>query len=221
MISREPRSTCSKVSLSAATCLVLRPSLPLSISRWSRELDTSVTPIRSLTFPSCPLVRSSRPPGTESSFSLEDWRCQRLRTLTPSLILLFSISNPWPPFQTPLTLRFSCAQPFAPILVAFPFPISVPTRVGSASATVPFTINSAELDRVPPKQTCPTSTIPSTDLSSALRSRSSPMSPPSSSTFEEHRYPRYDWCRQSERESLRWEICDSIPLYRYAVSQPY
>ena len=185
MKSREPRSTCCKVSSSAATCSVWRPLWLASTSRWSRELDTFVTPTRSLISPNFPLVRSSRPPGMESSFSLEDWHCLRLRILTPSLLQLFLIRCPSPLSQMPLTLRSSCAQLFAPISVAFPCPISVPTRVGFAYAMVPCTTSSAVWDRDPPRLTCPTSTTPCMDPSSALRSRSSPMSPPSSSTFEQ------------------------------------
>ena len=184
MKSRELRSTCCKALSSVLTFSVSRLLSPHYISRWSRELDIFVTPIRSSISPNFPLVRSSRPPGTESSFSLEDWQSLRLRKLALSQTLPFSIRCPWPPCLMPRTPRSSCAQPFAHISVASQFPILVPTRVGFAFATVPSTINSAEWDKVPPKPTCPTSTTPCTDPSCALRSRSSPTSPPSSSTFE-------------------------------------
>lgn len=185
MILREPRSTCCKASLSAVMCSVWRPSSPASISRWSQELDTFVTPTRSSISLSCPLVRSSRHLGTESSFSCVVWLFPRLRTLNHSQTRPFSIRRPWHLFQTPWTLRFSCAQLFAPILVASPYLISVPTRVGFVSATVPSTTSSAEWDRDPPRPTFPTLTTQCTDLLSALRSRSSPTSPQSSSTFEQ------------------------------------
>lgn len=184
MKSRELRSICCKALSSVLTCSVWRPSSQYYISRWSRELDTSVTPTRSSISLSFLPVRSSRPLGTESSFSLEDWQSLRLRKLALSQTLPFLIRCPWLPSPTPRTPRSSCAQPSAHISVASPSPILVPTRVGFACATVPFTINSAEWDKVPPRPTCPTSTTPCTDPSCALRSRSSPTSPPSSSTFE-------------------------------------
>ncbi len=185
MKSRELRSTCYRASLSAATFWVSRQSLHASTSRWSPELDTFVTLTRSLIFQSFPLVRSSRLLGMESSFSCVVSLSQKSRTLTPSLIQPSLIRFQSLPYQTPSTLRFLCAQLFALILVAFPFPILVPTRVGSVSATVPSTINSAEWDRVPPRPTCPTLTTQSTDPLSALRSKSSPTSHRSSSTFEQ------------------------------------
>ena len=184
MKSRELRSTCCKDLSSVLTSSVSRLSSPHYISKWSRELDTSVTHTRSSISLNFLPVRSSRPPGTESSFSLEDWQSLRLRKLVLSQTLPFSIKCPWLPFLTPRTPRSSCVQLFAHISVASQFPILVPTRVGFAFVTVPSTINSAEWDKVPPRPTCPTSTTPCTDPLCALRSRSSPTSPPYSSTFE-------------------------------------
>merc|ERR1719237_1468292 len=71
--------------------------------------------------------------------SIKQTPCPPQLSLIKSLRLLF---------QMLATLRSFAAPPFAPILAASLYLILVPTKAGSASASVPSTINSEECVRV-------------------------------------------------------------------------
>lgn len=184
MKSRELRCTWCKDSWLAATFSELRQSSLAFINKWSPELDTSETPTRNLISQNSHLVKSCKPLGMENLFSLEDWHYQKLRKRTHSQIQHFSISNQLLHCQMQETHKFSCALLFALTWVASPFLISEPIKVGFASAMVQSTINSEESDKDQLKLTYPISTTQSTDLLSALRSKSSPMNHLSSSMSE-------------------------------------
>lgn len=185
MKSREPKSTCYKVSLSAPTSSELKPSSPASINKWSPEPDTLEIHIRSSISLNYHLVKSCKPLGTESSSSLEDLPSLKWRTPNHSQIQPFSIRSQLHHYQMLVTPTSWCAQLFALIWVAFPCPISEPTRVGFACVTVPSTISSEESDKDQLKTTCHTLTTPCTDQLCVLKSKSSPTSHQSSYTFEQ------------------------------------
>jgi len=187
MKSRELKSICFKVSCSAATSLESRQSLLASINKWSPELDISETHIRSSTSLSFHLVKFCKHLGTENSSSLEDLLLLKLRKVMHSQTQLSLINNQLHLSQMLVTQTSWSALLFALIWVVFQFPISEPIRVGFASVTVPSTISSEESDKVQLKITSHTSTTPSTDQSSVLKSKSSPTSHQSSYTYEENR----------------------------------
>lgn len=178
------KSICSKVSFSVTTFSVLRPSLPSFTTKLSLEFVMFVTLIKKWTFLNYPQAKSLKPPGTVKWFSLDVWPSLKSISLTLSPTPLSLIRLPLPQSPLPVTHQSFAAPLFALTWAAFPFPTWEPTKVGCASATVPSTISSAAWDKVPPPVTCLTLTIRCTDPSSALRSRSSPTSPVSSSTSE-------------------------------------
>ena len=182
--SREPKFTCYKVSLLAAMFLESRLFWLWFTIRWSQEPDTSEILTRNSISLNSHLVKSCKPLGTENWFSLEDLPCQKSRKLTPFQQILSWISNPKPLSQMPVTPVCLCARPSVLTWVASPCPILVPTKVGSACAMVPCTISSEESDKGQLKITCHILTTLCTDQPSALKNRSSPMSHPSSCTFE-------------------------------------
>lgn len=184
MKSKEHKSICYKVLSSVAMFLELKQCSHVSINKWLQESDTLEIPIRNSTFLSFPLVKSCKLLGMESLFSLEDWLSLRLRIPTHFLLQPCWIRPLKPLSQMLVTLLFLCAQLSALTWDVFPYPILEPTRDGSACAMVQFTTSSEESDKVLPRTISLTSTTQSMDPSFALKSRSSPTSPPLSSTFE-------------------------------------
>lgn len=130
------------------------------------------------------LVKSSKPPGTVRSSSLEDLLL--LKSKIPTLFLSPPnwIKSPLPLCLTLVTLRFWYAQLFALIWVAFQYHILELTKDGFAYAMDPSTINSVESDKDQLKLTCLISTTLSSVQLSALRNNNSLTSHPFSSMCE-------------------------------------
>lgn len=100
--------------------------------------------------------KSSKSFGTEPLSSSEDLLQNKSSNKTSTLLKLF-----WTRAQKLFWLQLvkllsSCALLFALIWVAFPFLTWVTTTDMSAFATVQYTINSVESDKVQPFRTCPT-----------------------------------------------------------------
>ncbi len=179
-----PSLTWCRVSLSVPTFLVSRPSWLLSITRWLPETDIFVTPTRNSTSLSSPQERLLRLHGMVRWSSFVVWLNPKSTLLTRFPWRRCSTKSPRHQFLKPATHQCFAAPQFAPIWAAFLCLISALTRAGSAFATVQCTISSAVLDKAPQQRICLTLTTRCTAQSSASKSRSSPMSPLSSSTCE-------------------------------------
>ena len=206
MKSREPKSICYKVSLSAPTFSEWKLSSLVSIIKWSQEPDTLEIHIRSSISLNSHLVKSCKPLGTESSFSWEDWPSLKSRTPNPSQTPPSLISNPSHHFQMLVTQTYWCAQLFALTWVVFQCHISEPTRVGFACAMVQSTISSEEWDKDQLKTTCHTLTTPCMDQLCVLKNKSSPTSLQSSYTSEQ--------CWKTERMTFICLINIALSLIR-------
>ena len=172
-----PKCTWFKVSFWAITSSVSKLSLPLFTTRWSQEIDTSVTLTKSSIFRSCHLARFYRPLGTVTWFLCVVWPNLRLTKQMPFPPRPSWIKSQRRQFQTLVIPQLCALLLFALTWVAFPFRTSVRIKVGSAFVTDPSTTSSDVLDRVLRSPTFPGSTIKCMAPSSVLRRCNIPTSP--------------------------------------------